>query len=241
MTEDQTARRLGLLAATALTCGASAVAPALATATTVSVGHECYRPGQPTHVSGEGYTPGGEVALTVSVLGADGGQGRFLFDTEADSAGKIAMTLKAKRIPSEESPATVLLAATDQEQAQQGPPPLTATRWQLENFEAFVFPWYRGIGTPHGRAHFEMSGFTLETGRTLYAHYLFHGKLRKTVAVGRLTGPCGDLSKTAREFPFRPVRAGIWSIKVDASRRYPNHSVGRMYPHIRVSRADAGR
>jgi hypothetical protein len=57
--------------------------------------------------------------------------------------------------------------------------------------------------------------------------------------VGRVKGPCGDLAKSARQFPFRPVPAGLWSIKVDTTRRYPNHSLGRLYRHVRVSPAQA--
>jgi hypothetical protein len=38
----------------------------------------------------------------------------------------------------------VLLAATDQEQAQQGQPPLVSTQFTLENFESFGSPWNRG-------------------------------------------------------------------------------------------------
>jgi hypothetical protein len=241
MPEDHTTRRFGLFTATALACGASVVAPALASAATVSVDHECYRPGQTTQVTGEGYTPGGEVALSFNLLGASGGTGSDLLLTQADSAGRIAMNTFGPVLPPKESPATVLLAATDQEQAQQGQPPLVSTQFTLENFEAFVYPWNRGTGTPGRRAQYDMAGFTLETGRTLYAHYLFNGRLRKTVAVGRLRGPCGELSKSARQFPFRPVPAGIWSIKVDTSRRYPNRSVGHRYRHVRVSQAHAVR
>jgi hypothetical protein len=61
-------------------------------------------------------------------------------------------------LPPKESPATVFLAATDQEQAQQGMPPLVSTQFTLENFEAFVSPWNKGIGKPGRRAQFEMQG-----------------------------------------------------------------------------------
>jgi hypothetical protein len=241
MPEDHTTRRFGLFAATALACGVSVAAPALASAATVSVDHKCYRPGQTTQVTGEGYTPGGEVALSFTLHGASGGMGSDVLLTQADSAGRIAMNTFGPVLPPNESPALVDLAATDQEQAQQSAPPPVSTQFILENFEVYVSPWNRGIARPGRSAQFEMRGFTLETGRTLYAHYVLNGRLRKTVAVGRLTGACGELSKSARQFPFRPVPAGIWSIKLDASRRYPNRSVGHLYRRVRVSRAHAVR
>jgi hypothetical protein len=48
--------------------------------------------------------------------------------------------VKTPRLPLLESPATVLLWATDQEQAAGGPPPLVSTRWRIATFNAFVFP-----------------------------------------------------------------------------------------------------
>jgi hypothetical protein len=94
-------------------------------------------------------------------------------------------------------------------------------------------------GNPRKRAGYLATGFTTAAGRTLYAHYVLRGKLRKTAAIGRLKGPCGDLTKNGRQFPFRPVPAGVYTIKVDATRRYPNKSPGFTYPRVRVSRANA--
>jgi hypothetical protein len=233
-------RRRGLIAAGALACGVSAVAPAVAPAATVKVDHYCYRPGQIALVTGDGYTPGGEVDLSVTMVGAKGGVGGDTLTTQADDAGRINMEAVGPQLPWKESPATVFLATSDQGQADQGGPPLASTKFRLENFDALVSPWWRGIGKPGRSARFELTGFTLETGRAVYVHYVRNGHLRKTVAVGQVKGACGDLLKSARQFPFRPVPAGRWLIKVDTSRRYPNHSLGRRY-HVTVSRANAVR
>jgi len=233
-------RRLGLIAAGALTCGVSAVAPAVASATTLSVDHECYRPGQSTLVTGDGYTPGGEVDLSFTIVGANGGGGGDTLSTQADDAGRVDVETFGPNLPWKESPATVFLSATDQEQAGEGEPPHASTKFRLENFDAWVPLWNRGIGKPGRPARFELTGFTRETGRTAYVHYVRNGRLRKTVAVGQVKGACGDLFKSVKQFPFRPVPAGRWSIKVDTKRRYPNHAVGRRY-HVRVSPANAVR
>jgi hypothetical protein len=234
-------RRLGLIAAGALACGVSAVAPAAASATTLSVDHECYRPGQTTRVSGDGYTPGSEVDLSFTIVGASGGVGGDALITQADDAGRVDMKTSGPQLPWKESPATVFLTATDSQQAAgPGDPALASTEFRLENFDAWVPLWNRGIGKPGRRARFALTGFTLETGRTVYVHYVRNGRLRKTVAVGQVKGACGDLFKSVKQFPFRPVPAGRWSMKVDTKRQYPNHAVGRRY-HVRVSPANAVR
>src|SRR5262245_33562246 len=98
-------RRLGLIAAGALACGASAVAPAVGSAATLSVDHECYRPGQTTLVTGDGYTPGGEVDLSFTIVGANGGVGGDTLITQADDAGKVDMKTFGPKLPWSESPA----------------------------------------------------------------------------------------------------------------------------------------
>ena len=89
-------RRLGLMAAGALACGVSAAAPAVASATTLSVDHECYRPGQTTRVSGDGYTPGSEVDLSFTIVGASGGVGGDALITQADDAGRVDMNTSGR-------------------------------------------------------------------------------------------------------------------------------------------------
>jgi hypothetical protein len=140
--------------------------------------HTCFRPGQPALISGSGYTPGGEVALTFNVIGAHDDTTSSTLLVSSDSAGAIALRVKTPRLPLLESPATVLLSATDQEQAAGGPPPLVSTRWRIATFNAS------------------------------YSR--------------------GEMFKRARQFPFRRVPAGVWSIKVDTSRSYPNNSRGHL-------------
>lgn len=55
------------------------------------------------------------------------------------------------------------------------------------------------------------------TGATLYAHY-YRGTTRvRTVRIGALTGPCGDLRKTVPQFPFARVKAGEWRVFFSAT------------------------
>ena len=52
-----------------------------------------------------------------------------------------------------------------------------------------------------------------EPYRTVYAHYFLNGKRIKTVEIGSVSGPCGDMTKKVRQFPFRPVPAGRYRIR----------------------------
>jgi hypothetical protein len=215
-------------------------APAVSSAATLSADRPCYAPNQEARITGSGYTPSGEVVLSFNVVGSGGDRPTTsALSTVADAAGNIDVRVRTPRIPMLDNPARVFLSATDQEQAEQGPPPLVTTEWQISIFNVSVLPWELGIGQPRRRALYLATGFQLVDGKILYAHYIRRGQLRKTHAIGRLRGACGDLDfKRARQFPFRPVRPGIYRIKVDATRRYPNNSRGWVF-RVKVSQANA--
>jgi hypothetical protein len=70
------------------------------------------------------------------------------------------------------------------------------------------------------RVRFRGRGFTGPT-EPVYAHYVFAGKLRKTVQVAKPYGDCGLFSVRVRQFPFKqdPQR-GVWRIQFDQSAAY---------------------
>jgi hypothetical protein len=70
----------------------------------------------------------------------------------------------------------------------------------------------------------------------LWAHYVLRGKRVKSLLVGSLTGPCGDLTKTIRQFPFRPVRAGTYAVYFQGSKTL-NKRLGTPYRKVRVDAA----
>jgi hypothetical protein len=53
----------------------------------------------------------------------------------------------------------------------------------------------------------------------VYGHYVFDGKVRKTVRLTRRTSPCGAFSVRRRQIPVRP-RLGDWTLQVDQQRAY---------------------
>jgi hypothetical protein len=200
----------------ALTCAllSTSAVPALASADpTVNSDRPCYVPGQEQHIT-----------------------------VTADGAGNIDAHMKTPDLASsDDTQETVNLAASDDEPPGSAPPALGATQFLSSTFDAIVPPWDAHKVSPRKKSTFFAYGFEAVGGKTLYAHYVLHGKLLKTVAIGRLTGPCGDLKKTARQFPFRPVKAGAYKVKLDATKSYPNHSQGYTYKHVKVSKKRAVR
>jgi hypothetical protein len=55
----------------------------------------------------------------------------------------------------------------------------------------------------------------------IYGHYVFHGKVRRTVRFAHEPhGVCGHFSVRRRQIPLRHPRAGRWLLQVDQQRRW---------------------
>jgi hypothetical protein len=63
------------------------------------------------------------------------------------------------------------------------------------------------------------SGRGFMAQRRIHAHYIYRGRSRKTVVLGRPSGPCGTFSVRRRQFPFTP-RTGTWTVQVDQDARH---------------------
>jgi hypothetical protein len=70
---------------------------------------------------------------------------------------------------------------------------------------------------PTDQVRFSGRGFT-GRGR-VYAHYVFRGRVRKTVSMGRPKGACGVFSARRRQIPVRP-RRGVWLVQFDQRRTF---------------------
>jgi hypothetical protein len=76
--------------------------------------------------------------------------------------------------------------------------------------------WAPGAADPARSMTIDTFGWT-SGGSALYAHY-YRGTTRiRTVRIGALTGECGNLRRTVRQFPFRGVRAGEWRVFFSAT------------------------
>jgi hypothetical protein len=72
---------------------------------------------------------------------------------------------------------------------------------------------------PSRRIRFKGSGFTAQ--KAVWAHYLYKGKVRKTVRlVKQIKNPCGTFSVKHRQIPVKRPKLGVWRLQVDQQKRY---------------------
>jgi hypothetical protein len=237
------AARAGALLATA-----ALAAPGLAAAApTVSTDLSCYWPGQPVAVNGAGYTPAGDVAMFFTLNGAHGnnfGSARDPF--KADAAGGINGRMPAPDLASDNDlRETVTLTANDQARMDPSAPAapsqdtFASTQFQLTAVDVIVRPWLLGHADPRALTTIKVVGW--EPFRRVYAHYFLNGRRIKTIPLGAVSGPCGDLTKKVRQFPFRPVPAGRYRIRFTGTPFYDPQGFWIGYRDVVVPKAKAVR
>lgn len=221
--------------AQALAAAAALALPAAAhAAPTIKPDLPCYYPGQPMALTGTGFTPNVDVSLMMQLAGAHGNNLVAPKDPlRTDGAGGLLGRFAAPDLASDnDMRETVTLTASDAA----GP---ATTRFLLTNIGVRVGPWLNGHGDPRASTTFKIIGW--EPYRKVYAHYFLKGKRVKTVAVGSVTGPCGDLTKKMRQFPFRPVPAGSYTIRFTGTRSFDPQGWFVYYTGVVVPKAKSVR
>lgn len=197
----------------ALAC--ALLAPASAGAATAAVDRSCY-PGDGSAVvtiTGSGFTTDGEVQLQVA--------GGIVGVTAADAAGNVSTTFPVPAPPEtgpsrDEASYELTLVqgavrATTTIRSVRVVADFAPTRGRPATLKVRFSAYGFGVATPSGQPM-----------PTVYAHYVDpRGKLRRTVALGAGTTPCGTIRRTAlrRLFPFNP-RRGTWTLQFDTNRVY---------------------
>jgi hypothetical protein len=87
---------------------------------------------------------------------------------------------------------------------------------------------------PSRKVRFSGRGFTLD--KPVYGHYVFGGKVRKTIKLShRHTPTCGTFHARRRQIPIHRPAVGDWTLQVDQQRRYSPHPESNVVPiFIRV-------
>ena len=248
-----------LISGTALvTAGALALLSSAAVgAPSITVDRQCYTSGEPIHISGSGFTPAGGVSLLFNLdLGHDPLQ-LGATSTTALFSGTIDLTVRAPDADRRLQQQVALSAYDDRLDEQDDDQRATSaqTRFWISQRRVVARPWMRRR-TPHGqprrRVSFHAVGWEAAGGGTLYAHYLrgarladhrlIGGTLVRTVRMGSLSGPCGDLTVTMREFPFRPVAAGDWAVDFSTTAAWPARRAPHSgFAHVHIRRSEAVR
>jgi hypothetical protein len=202
-----------------LAATAAATLPATASATpTLHADRACYTEQQPIMLSGAGYTPGGPIRFLGNFSGNAGNADAVPLGAPitADPAGGLSFRLPAPALSSNRDVTeTLTISANDQtKQAVQPPLPpseqAAGVQVTLSLWAVGVRAWAGGRGDP--KASSDFLGVGWEPFRRIYAHYFLGGKRVRSIRIGAVSGPCGNLAKRIRQFPFRPVRAGDWTV-----------------------------
>jgi hypothetical protein len=195
---------------------AMGLAAANAGAATVTFDRSCYSPGDTVTETGAGFTPSGGVAENLSLVEGNGSITNFHApDVTADANGAFTRMLKAPNLVSTRDRTEMAVGAfTDQAL---GPDTLpVATFWTLSAWAGSIPEWHKKVADPSKTMLVDTFGWTT-AGKTLYAHYYRATTFVKAVKLGALTGPCGNFKKRVKQFPFKKVKAGAWSIFLSTS------------------------
>jgi hypothetical protein len=231
---------LPALVVAAAVASLATAAPAQA-APAITTDHACYSIYTPLRISGTGFTPGGAVRLSETWIDPDGSS-RFgpALTATADSTGAFTYAQELPEIFVDHLDLNI--TATDAVLAAQGATAAehsVATTVRVSFFGAF-YPAWNTDGPAPGRPGFaselDVGGYIDSNSRTLFVHYIRRGRLVKTLRVGALSGSCGTLTKRFREFAFRPVPAGTYSVRFDTTRAWPNDDMWSGYRRVKVTR-----
>ena len=237
-------RATAVLLIAAAATGPAVLPAGAAAAPTLHADRTCYTPRQPIVLTGGGYTPGGQVRFLGALKGDRGNAAALPLGTPllADPAGAFSTRMRAPVLASDSDiRETLTITAGDQiRQATQPPLPpaeqAASVEVTLSQWAVGVLGWIDGRGDP--KASSDFIGVGWEPFRRIFAHYFLGGTRVRSVRVGAVRGPCGDVVKRIREFPFRPVRAGSWTVYFSPTQSFDRRGAWIRY-RVVVPRAKA--
>jgi hypothetical protein len=185
---------------------AAAAAPQAAQAATLAPLKPCYvsvgpQKREPVTIQADGFTPGSAVDVSEDGVTVDSPQ--------ALSNGGISGTVPAPYQSAGERPFTLTLTQHDD------PANTVSAPTRVAALSLRVKP---RKAPPGRRVRFIGAGFT--GGGRVYGHYLFAGKLRRSVSLGVPTGPCGHVDAKRRQIPVHKPHTGRWTLQADALKAY---------------------
>ena len=230
-----------------LAATAAAALPATASATpTLQADRACYTEQQPIVLSGAGYTPGGPIRFLGNFAGDAGNANAVPLGSPAtaDPAGGLSFRLPAPALTSDRDVTETLTISANDQIKQAVLPPLPPTE-QAGGVQVTLSPWAVGVrawanGRGDPRASSDFVGVGWEPFRRIYAHYFLNNTRVRSIRIGAVSGPCGNLAKRIRQFPFRPVRAGQWSVYFSPSQVFDRRGAWIRY-RVTVPRSKAVR
>jgi hypothetical protein len=177
----------------------------------------CYTPGDAITETGSGFSPNAQIFELASFSSEDNSALLGALSAPivaADATGAFTRRLDA---PSLRRPSDRRENAFSSFTDQANPAVPAFAQWTLSGWDLRIDAWHSGKGRPGKSMRIDTWGW-VGAGDTLFAHYFRAAKPVKTVRIGGLTGPCGDLNVKRRQFPFRSVKPGRWTVYFSATR-----------------------
>ena len=158
-----------------------------------------------------GFTPNSTVDLAIDGTVIEGGA-----DLQTDGTGtlNLANPVPAPFVASGSRTFTVTLTEDN------NPANTVSTSAKSTALGVMLKP---SAAPPSQRIRFKGLGFT--RNRPVFAHYIYKGKVRKTVRMARRPGECGSFSARRRQIPIDRPGLGRWTVQFDQSRRFVDPSV----------------
>jgi hypothetical protein len=165
-----------------------------------------------------GFTPNSLVDLTVDDQPVDGGTG-----LQTDATGSLPVSVPAPFIEAGFRDFTITLT-------EQGNP-VNAISVTAKTSALGVSVKPRSA-PPSNKVRFKGLGFTAD--KSIWAHYIYKGKVRKTVKMEDDPGTCGRFRARRRQIPVKNPGTGSWIIQFDQSKRYRGTRVPGVFVRMRI-------
>ena len=154
-----------------------------------------------------GFSPNASVDLTVDGEPYPGGAG-----LQADADGVLPVPPDPRAVRREAARREFTVTLTEQ-----GNPANTVSTTTKST--ALGVKLKPNEARPSDRIRFKGSGFTDD--KPIWAHYVYKGKVRKTVRMARKPrGGCGGFEARRRQIPVDEPGLGNWTIQFDQSKRF---------------------
>jgi hypothetical protein len=191
----------------------------MSAAATLDAGKSCYFNNSLARLSGSGFAPDSQITFTVN------GE-RINQSVTSDSAGNVLVSYEPRHTNTQRK---VVIRATDAA-GTSAKTTLYVTRKRKVTADPNHAPNVRTWEAV-------LSLFGFGRGRA-YIHYRNpNGRLKKTVRLGRLRGPCGRLkTEKRRVMPFDNPAFGVWRLQFDTHRRFDKDRARKRVIPVQVYR-----
>jgi hypothetical protein len=193
------------------------IVPAAAHGAAVQTDRTCYLQTDKTNVTvtGEGYTPGRPYSVLLDGTALTGGLGTM------DAGGMMRGAFPPPMLTADELERKFTVQVVSDALA-------ASTTFTVTRLKATFSP---SKGDPTKlKVRFSVAGFGLATHNPdVYVHYITpKGTLKQTIRLGKATGQCGRIARTAKRrlFPFRAPALGKWQLQFDTTRSFTKGVTG---------------